>query len=116
MVFLLFFPPFHFVVFPLLEALFLFSSQTQELPIITCSLVGQRARRQGEVGGEGPVGSPTCYAAITETVWEMLLDGEQSLELLPDSRSQRFIKSRASSKITALECKVYTHIHIYTPR
>ena len=112
---LTFFFPFHFVVFPLLEALF-FPPQTQELPVIPCSLVGQRARRQGGVGGGGLVGSPTCYAALTEPVLEMLLEGEQSLELLPDSRSQRFIKSRASSKITALECKVYTHIHIYTPR
>lgn len=110
------FPPFHFVVFPLLEALFLFFPQTQELPIIPCSLAGQRVRRQGGVGRGGQVGSPTCCAAITEPVLEMLLEGEQSLELLPDSRSQRFIKSRASSKITALECKVYKHIHIYTPR
>ena len=79
-------------------------------------LGGPESKKAGWGGGWGTGRLTKCYAAITEPVLEMLLEGEQSLELLPDSRSQRFIKSRACSKITALECKVYTYIHIYTPR
>lgn len=109
---LTFFFPFHFVVFPLLEALF-FPPQTQELPVIPCSLVGQRARRQGGVGGGGQVGSPTCYAALTEPVLEMLLEGEQSLELLLAVGHRDLSRAGHPAKLQPWNAK-YIHTYIYT--